>query len=232
MASGPINDNLRHNRWLYTPRGCAIFYVPFRNQDLIRSTMPTSHGFHTSLNDSIDGISAITQDRNRFGDLFKWAATVDQTPYLTVPEAIKFRNDFCGGETVIREYCFNLARDGGQLLASLLGTETMQTLQDRPNQCCFTNVRLPLRFSHQESLDKNAKGTLDAANGAKIVTWLMECAMCEYNTWIPGKFYYGAIWVRLSAQIYLELKDFAWAGGVLKDLCVRAQRGEWRSHAT
>ena len=194
--------------------------------------MPTSHGFHTSLNDSIDGISAITQDRGRFGDLFKWAATVDQTPYLTVPEAIKFRNDFCGGETVIREYCFNLARDGGQLLASLLGTETMQTLQDRPNQCCFTNVRLPLRFSHQESLEKNAKGTLDAANGAKIVTWLMECAMYEYNTWIPGKFYYGAIWVRLSAQIYLELKDFAWAGGVLKDLCVRAQRGEWRSHAT
>ena len=232
MATGSTNDILRHNRWLYTPRGCAIFYVPFRNQYLIRSTIPTSHGFHTSPNDSVDGISNFGQDRGRFGDLFQWAATVDQTPYLTVPEAIKFRNDVCGGETVIREYCFNLARDGGQLIAKLLGTETMQTSQDGPNQCCFTNVRLPLRFNHQESLDKNAKGTLDAANGTKIVTWLMNCAMYEYNTWVPGKFYDEAVWVRLSAQIYLELKDFEWAGGMLNELCVRAQRGEWRSHAT
>lgn len=227
-----MNDILRHNRWLHTPRGCAIFYVPFRNQHVIRSTIPTSKGFHASPDDGTDGISTVAQEPGRFGDLFKWTATVDQTPYLTVPEAIKFRNDICGGETAIREYCFKLARDGGQLIANFLGTETMPTSREGSNQCCLTNVRLPVHFSRQEPLDVNANDILDAANGEKIVTWLQECAMCEYNTWIPAKFYGGAIWVRLSAQIYLELKDFEWAGGVLKELCVRAQKGEWRSHAT
>ena len=226
-----MNEILRHSRWLHTPRGCAIFYVPFRNQHLIRSTIPTSKGFCTSPKDGVDGISTVAQEPGRFGDLFKWAATVDQTPYLTVPEAIKFRNDICGGETVIREYCFNLARDGGQLIANLLGTETMPTSREGSNQCCLTNVRLPLLFSRQESLAVDANDTLDASNGENVVTWLQECAMCEYNTWVPAKFYGGAVWVRLSAQIYLELKDFEWAGGVLKDLCVRAQRGEWRDHA-
>jgi hypothetical protein len=139
-----------------------------------------------------------------------------------VPEAIKFREEVCGGEARIRDYCFNLARDGGQVIAKSLGTERMQTAQDEMSQCCFTNVRLPLSFRKEDTPN------LDAADGPKIVTWIMDRAMYDYNTWMPGKFYGGAIWIRLSAQIYLEIKDFEWAAGVLKALCERAEKGEWR----
>ena len=197
--------------------------MPFRNQHLIRSTIPTSHGFETKSKDDVDGISSATQDPGRFGDLFKWAATVDQTPYLCVPEAIKFRTDVCGGEDKIREYCFNLARDGGHLLAKILGTQVMQNAQDTLGQCCFTNVRLPLLF------DTGRQGGLSGAEGPNIVKWIMDRAMCEFNTWIPGKFYAGVIWVRLSAQIYLEIKSFEWAAGVLQQLCDRVTKGEWHS---
>ena len=110
--------------------------------------------------------------------------------------------------------------------------ETMGLSREGSKQCCLTNVRLPLRFSGQGPLDLNPSDTLSGEDGEKIVAWLQECAMCEYNTWIPTKFYDGNVWVRLRAQIYLELKDFEWPGGVLKELCVRAQNGEWRSHAS
>ena len=136
---------------------------------------------------------------------------------------MRFRNEVCGGEATIREYCFNLARNGGRSVAKILGTEVMQVSQDGPNQCCFTNVRLPLQFSHQKLVGPDAKVGLDAAEGSRIVTWLMHRAMHDHKTWIPGRFYGGAAWIRLSAQVYLGLRDFEWAAGVLKKLCERAE---------
>ena len=67
------------------------------------------------------------------------------------------------------------------------------------------------------------------SEGPYVVKWIMDRVLCEFNTWIPGKIYAGAIWVRLSAQIYLEIKEFEWAAGVLRDLCDRVVQGQWRS---
>ena len=223
------NTFIRHNRWLYTPRGCAIFYVPFRNQHLIRSTLPTSHGFQALARNDNDDSPSVAQDRGRFGELFQWAATVDQTPYLCIPEAVKFRINICGGEARIRKYCFNLAQVGGQILANKLGTELLRISPDERGQCCFTNLRLPLLFRQPEASSMEVQGGLDAADGPKVVKWIMDRALCEFNTWIPVNFYNGAAWVRISAQIYLEMKDFKWAGAVLQGLCERVSKDEWRS---
>lgn len=85
----------------------------------------------------MDGLSSIPQSRGGFGKLFQWAATVDQTPYLCVPEALKFRAEICGGEDKIRRYCFGLARKGGLLVADILGTEPMQHPQSELRECCL-----------------------------------------------------------------------------------------------
>ncbi|KAL6720092.1 hypothetical protein ACLMJK_002013 [Lecanora helva] len=162
----------------------------------------------------------MTQDKGRFADQFKWLATVDQTPYLCVPKAIQFRREVCGGEEAIREHCFSLARAGGRAVASILGTEVMENSQQTLGQCCFTNVRLPFDFAH---------GGLEASDGPGVVKCLMDHAMTDFDTWTPARFYGGAVWVRLSAQIYLEMKDFTWAGEVLLKLCHRIMKGEWRS---
>lgn len=196
----------------------------------MRSSIPTSHGFQPiTESDEMDETSIVAQVPGRFGELFKWAATIDQTPYLCVPSALRFRNDICGGEARIQDYCFNLAREGGRNIAKTLGTETMHASPDDSGNCCFTNVRLPLLFrGGQASLNPEvAHGSLDAADGPKVVKWIMDRLMCDFNTWIPGKFYAGAVWVRLSAQIYLEMKDFEWAAMVLQELCERVVKGEW-----
>lgn len=88
----------------------------------------------------------------------------------------------------------------------------------------LTNVRLPLLFT-----TVTERSGLNPTEGPRVVKWIMDRALCEHNTWILEKFYGGAAWVRLSAQIYLGMKDFEWAAGVLKGLCQRVEGGEWRS---
>ena len=117
-----------------------------------------------------------------------------------------------------------MARNGGHFIADILGTETLQHPKSRSEECCFSNVRLPLAFA-----SSTEQKVLAPSEGPRVVKWIMDRALCEHNTWIPGKFYGGAAWMRFSAQIYLEMKDFEWAAGVLKGLCERVNRGEWRS---
>ena len=191
-------------KWLYTPRACGVFYVPRRNQHLIRSTVPTSHGFLPRPADC-GGRAAAKAAQNRFVNLFKWVSTVDQTPYLCIPAALAYRRDVCGGEEAIMLYCHTLARDGGKRVAELLGTEVMDNETQTLSQCCFTTVRLPLELS--------------AEKGPEVVKRIMEnCMNCE-DTWVPAKFYNGDVWIRLSAQVYLEMADFEWAASVLQKLC-------------
>ena len=167
------------------------------------------------------------------GDLFWWAATIDMSPYLCIPEALKFRSEVLGGEAGIRQHCFTLAREGGKLIAEKLGTAVMDNSTRTMSQCCFTMVRLPLVFEgsddavkHHAEVNEYAEAALlSPEDGPGIVKWIMEKLMTEYNTWIPGKFYRGQAWVRISAQTYLSIEDFAWAAETLSALCKRVEAG-------
>jgi len=56
----------------------------------------------------------------------------------------------------------------------------------------------------------------------------LQRAVKDYDTMIPTKFYAGAIWSRLSGQIYLEVEDFEWAANSLQEMCQRVMKGESR----
>ncbi|KAH9894524.1 putative aminotransferase family protein [Xylariomycetidae sp. FL2044] len=201
-------------KWLMVPRGCAVLYVPYRNQHMIRTTLPTSWGYEAA------------QVRNNydvneyFVRLFEKISTTDNTPYLCVPKALEFRRTVCGGEANIRKYCQSVAAEGGSRLAESLGTEVMRIgSTGHIRDSCFTNVRLPLTLSEAGA---------SAEEGSKVAKWMQERLPQEYQTYIPTKFYAGAFWSRLSGQIYLTAEDFAWAAGALKELCERAKRQEWK----
>ncbi|CAG8949175.1 hypothetical protein HYFRA_00004798 [Hymenoscyphus fraxineus] len=206
------------HKWLYTPRACAVFYVPFRNQHLIRTCLPTSHGYRTQTE-----LSTSLMQKSDFVMLFEFVATIDYSPYCCIPAALKFRNEICSGEEAIRNYSWNLASKGGNRVAELLGTETMVNQNGSMNKCCFTNVRLPLTFKADgESI---GKGEFSIHDASRIGVLVNAVAFQESDTYLQIGLHRGILWVRLSGQIYLEFEDFEWIGAKLEDLCRRIREG-------
>jgi hypothetical protein len=191
---------------------------------LIRTCIPTSHGYQP-----LGSKPEIPDGKTPFVFLFEFVATSDYTPYLCVPAALEFRKKICGGEEAIRRYCYELARLGGAKAAEILGTDVMGAGFEGSgmNECCFANVRLPLNFQTHDGNTGEGKGKVFKAEEAgKIGKWINVTAAKEFDTYLQIAFHADAMWVRLSAQIYLEVADFEWVGYRLEELCGRVQKGE------
>ena len=115
-APGQIPLNLRQldadfyagnlHKWMYAPRGCAILHVKRNHHDWVKPLV-TSFGYNTS-----------------FQDGFGYKGTRDDSPYCTVPEAIKFYNAI-GGYDKILEYADGLLRNATELLTTSWKTERL-----------------------------------------------------------------------------------------------------------
>lgn len=210
-------------RWLYTPRGCAVFHVPLRNQHLIRTCIPTSHGYKPP---SQTKTTPLTKKSN-FVMLFEFVATIDYSPYCCIPAALAFRNQICSGEEEIQKYSWELAAKGGKRVAEILGTEIMVNKSGSINNCCFTNVRLPLVFKPDG--EPIGKGEFSVIDAPKIGVLVNAVAFKEFDTYLQIGWHAGILWVRLSGQIYLEFGDFEWIGFKLGDLCRRIRDGAFKA---
>ena len=210
-------------RWLFVPRACAVFYVPKHNQHIIRSSLPTSHGFVPLPSETGKCIfnPLPMGGKSSFVLLFQFVATLDTSPYFCIEEALKFREEVCGGEENILHYCRKISDDAGKRVANILGTEIMENADSSLNRCAFSNIRLPLNIGlgNEEVPEKDA---------FKAVNWMAEHLVKEYDTFTALYFHGMSFWTRISGQIYLELEDFDKGAYALKDLCERVRRGEYR----
>ena len=212
------------HKWLFVPRGCAVFYVPERNQPLIRSTLPTSHGFIPK--GGFNGLSnpLPPSSKSEFVNNFEFIGTIDNTNYLVVGEAIKWREQVCGGEKAIMEYNTNLAREGGKAAAKVLGTKIMDNNTSTLTGCCMVNVLLPLQISSSKIPGTN---TIKPEHQPIAKQWMHEALIEDHRTFVPIYYFQDQWWARLSSQIYLDVSDFDWIGEKLKDICERAGREEF-----
>ncbi|KAG5641881.1 hypothetical protein DXG03_004021 [Asterophora parasitica] len=103
------------HKWLSAKRAVAVLYVPKRNHDVIKTSLPTSHSY--ALWESFTGIRS-----------------------LNMAQALDFRN-WLGGEHKINEYSHALALEGGKRLAEILGTRVMDP--DGELTLNMVNVELP-----------------------------------------------------------------------------------------
>jgi hercynylcysteine S-oxide lyase len=155
--------------------------------------------------------------------MFEYISTIDKSPYLCVPASLRFRQNICGGEEAIMDYCSSIGRAGAKLIASELGTEVME--QEGSESCALWNVRLPIC-----SKDTKEIGVVrvNAEHARKVTDFMTQEMMDEYGTFIAIiSNYKGWWWARLSGQIYLELSDFEFGAKVLRDLTERVRKGEY-----
>ncbi|EGP83842.1 unnamed protein product [Zymoseptoria tritici ST99CH_3D1] len=212
------------HKWLFVPRGCAVFFVPDRNQHLMRSSLPTSHGFVPRGSSAINNPLPPSAE-SEFVTQFGFTGTLDFSAYMCVPAALKWRSKVAHGnlrgEEAILAYCQQLAKDGGKLVADAFDTKVMENQEGTLGQCNLVNVPLTGLF-------EQAAGS-DAATASKIVVWMAKTLTDGYNTFIAMIVYNNEIVVRLSSEIYLTLADFEWAAKTLKEVCERVRNGEWKT---
>ena len=204
------------HKWMFTPRGCALFYVPLRNQGLVRTTLPTSHGFlPRTAHKAAMPFPQANHFESMYVSMFDFIGTLDMTPFLCVPAALHFRQRVCGGEEDIMRYCVELVAKGAVHVAKILDTNVMQNKEETLNRdCAMANVKLPV----------------DAAEN-EVRHWIESRLADEYNGFI-AIFRHGEYWwARLSGQIWLDIRDFEWAGGVLLELCSRVRNREHLQNA-
>lgn len=136
---------------------------------------------------------------------------------LLALSALDFRESL-GGEEAIQSYCNDLARRGGELVASKWGTEILEN-EDKTLTVAMVNVRLP--FSN--------KGNLPDRQISKA---FLEKFNDEHHT-LGQPFKHNGHWyMRLSAQVYNDESDFehmAQAGlKVCQDLdATTSYQGQW-----
>jgi hypothetical protein len=208
-----------------------VFYVPLRNQAMIRSTLPTSHGFvpragvkrHNPLPPS---------NKSQFVTAFEFVGTLDTAPYLCVKDSIKWRDEVLGGEARIRDSLTALAREGGKRMAEILGTKVLDNASQSLTRCSMVNVALPLAVQPEDG--KALEGELASLpsfplSDASVIThWILRKLLDDHNTFVALFVYGGRWWARISAQVYLELDDFEWAGKTLKSVCERVAKGAYK----
>lgn len=136
------------HKWLYTKRGSAVLYVPRRYAqpmslslglrsvhapEIIGSSPHPSlpHGgtyllprFNRSTKSSIVRTLMLASSYPFSPTFSAVTGTCDVTPLLSIVPALDFRESL-GGEKKIMDYCDKLAKEGGELMAEILGTEIM-----------------------------------------------------------------------------------------------------------
>ena len=112
------------HKWLFSPKGSAILWVPKKNQHLVEPTTI-----------SWEGVGA-----THFQAAFAYQGTSSYSPYLAMADAVAFRESI-GGEEKIHKYMHSLAVETGKKMASAFGTEVL--FSDDSRYASMVDVRLP-----------------------------------------------------------------------------------------
>lgn len=210
------------HKWLYVPNSCGFLYVDPKHHKSVHS-LPISAVY---IEDGDEVVNTANLVSSQFGqkvrdttliDQFSYTSTLDYTSMLTIPDAIKFRQEVCGGEEYIMAYNLKLAKDASSyILSNWEGTTLMSGKEDDIVTTMF-NIQLP----EYSAANGYAKDKL-----IEIALFLNDYLTKQKRTFVPVFIYKDAIWTRWSAQIYLELDDYKWGLDALKEAVTKYKESQ------
>ncbi|MEM9681936.1 MAG: aminotransferase class V-fold PLP-dependent enzyme [Pseudomonadota bacterium] len=122
-----------------------------------------------------------------FTEAFDWTSSKDHSPWLTIEDVLQFRAAF--GENRIRDYTHSLARQAAELLSTRWNTQLGAPLH---MFSAMATVALPV----------NAPATVQAAKQFK------QLLRDEHAIEVTVTPFSGRLWLRLSAFLYNEIRDY------------------------
>jgi len=174
------------HKWLMAKRSSAVLYIPFRNQHLIKTSLPTSNFYRPLALRKGEGEDNLQVQ-------FEWTGTQDLAPFFSILDALRFRK-WLGGEHAINEHCHALALAGGKYLAELWGTALMDPSGE--STLNMVNIALPIPADAQ---------IMPGSAGARYIERRLLVDEKAYSAWF---FHNGRFWTRCSAQVFNDMSDF------------------------
>jgi isopenicillin-N epimerase len=173
------------HKWLCATKGAAFLYVRKDKQTDIRP-LTISHGANSPR-----------QERSRFRLEFDWMGTVDPTPYLCVPETIRFMESLLeGGWSALQMRNRELALAARQILCDTLGVAI-----PCPDEMIGSMASIPLG---------NVPLSWDVLQAKLLDEFKIEVPIVP---WIDG-----SCFVRISAQLYNRLEQYQYLAEALKKI--------------
>jgi isopenicillin-N epimerase len=183
------------HKWVCAPKGAAFLYVRREQQSAIRP-LTISHGANSRRT-----------DKSRFQLEFDWTGTDDPTPYLCIPEALRFLGSLLpGGWSELMQKNRSLA-----LLARQLLCKTLAVSPPCPDQMIgsMASVPLPEELAVYEQTEQLREWPL-----------LQEILFQHFNIEVPVIPWSTSFrqMVRVSAQLYNIPEHYEYLARTLKRL--------------
>jgi isopenicillin-N epimerase len=178
------------HKWLCGPKGASILWVRRDHREEIHPLV-VSHG----ANDP-------GTRRSRFRAEFDWPGTVDPTPYLSLPDAIRFGAELLpGGWPELMAANHDMALRGRDLLCERLGLEP-----PAPDSMIGSMAAVPVALPLDDAAAEAFLGVLAEEERIEVpvVAWPVLAAREGGRGGRPK-----STWVRISMQRYNTLDDVA-----------------------
>lgn len=182
------------HKWLYVPRGCAFLYVDPKHFSKVH-TIPISHSYLAD-----DEVLPDHLEEYRLMDRFQFVGTENKSSIYSIPKAIKFREEVCGGEQNIKDYCNQLSENAAEKITKHVwpGMKVLK-IDGAPTTALF-NVQVPI--------EKYLPSDFNRSELADCLLYLEEQICFNQSTFVPFCVYYDKVYARLSCQVFNTVEDY------------------------